>query len=119
MISDLTSGMELSNLLYNQNSIFVAKATAYNDAFTGMNIKNVPNPASTNTVFEFTLSTEGDAEILVYSLTGELVARLANGTYNAGNHRVSFDVANLTSGVYNVVLRSGSQRAATMMLIEK
>lgn len=119
MISDLTSGMELSNLLYNQNSIFVAKATAYNDALTGMNIKNVPNPASANTVFEFTLASEGDAEILVYSLTGELVARLANGTYNAGNHRVNFNVANLTSGVYNVVLRSGSQRAATMMLIEK
>jgi len=119
MISDLTSGMELSNLLYNQNSIFVAKATAYNDALTGMKIKNVPNPASANTVFEFTLASEGDAEILVYSLTGELVARLANGTYNAGNHRVNFNVANLTSGVYNVVLRSGSQRAATMMLIEK
>jgi len=119
MISDLTSNMELNNLLYTQNSIFVAKATVGNDALLDMNIKNVPNPASTNTVFEFTLTNEGDAEILVYSLTGDLVARLANGNYSIGSHKVTFDVANLSSGVYNVVLRSGTQRATTMMLIEK
>jgi len=84
-----------------------------------LSITNVPNPAATHTTFEFSISRDGEAEIMIYSLKGELVARLGNNTYKAGNYKLNFAIGDLASGVYNVVLRNGSDRATTLMVIEK
>jgi hypothetical protein len=40
-----------------------------------MSIKNIPNPVESNVVFEFTLTDEANAEIQIYTSTGELVAK--------------------------------------------
>ncbi|HPI19553.1 MAG TPA: T9SS type A sorting domain-containing protein, partial [Candidatus Kapabacteria bacterium] len=69
--------------------------------------------------FEFNLPEEGNADIQIYTSTGELVSSITNNLYSAGMHKISFDVANLANGVYNVVLNSNSQRAYTIMVVGK
>jgi len=118
-IQEITNGLEQDALYYNSNAIYVAKATVQNETALVMSITNIPNPVSSSTKFEFSLVNDDNAEILVYNIRGEEVARLANGFYNAGTYSVSFDASNLTSGSYNVVLRSGNKSVSTIMMITK
>ncbi len=118
-IQEITNGLEQDALYYNSNAIYLAKAIAQNETALVMSITNIPNPVSSSTKFEFSLVNDDNAEILVYNVRGEEIARLANGFYNAGTYSVSFDASNLTSGAYNVVLRSGNQTASTIMMITK
>lgn len=118
-IQEITNSLEQDVLYYNSNAIYLAKATAQNEAAISMSIINIPNPVSSLTKFEFSLVNDDNAEIIIYNIRGEEIARLANGFYNAGTYSVSFDASNLISGAYNVVLRSGTQTASTIMMINK
>jgi FG-GAP-like repeat/Secretion system C-terminal sorting domain len=61
-----------------------------------------PNPFNPSTLI--TVSLEGAAElsIVVYNVTGQQVAELANEQYSAGTHQFTFDASNMASGLYFV-----------------
>ncbi len=119
-LRDLTLETDLNNMLYKENAIYSAKAIAQADEIADFKIECIPNPSSANTVFQFQITENNTlAEIEVYTIQGELVARMGNNIYTSGTHRVNYDVSNLANGVYNVVLRSGTERISTMMVIEK
>lgn len=96
-----------------------SSSSVFDENSLSFSIGSIPNPTSSNTVFEFYLTEETEAEIEIYTLTGELVAKVGQSNYSAGIHRVNFDASKLSSGGYNVVLHSGNQRAMTTMIIEK
>ncbi len=118
-IKEITGNTEQSELYYKTNAIYLAKASANDETGFAMSIKNIPNPVESNVVFEFTLTDEANAEIQIYTSTGELVASVGNGNYSAGLHRISFDASNLASGMYNIVLSSGSKKASSFMIVDK
>ena len=118
-IKEITNNSEQSDLFYRTNAIFVAKASANDEAGFAMSIKNIPNPVESNVIFEFSLTDEANAEIQIYTSTGELVAKLGNETYSAGMHRVSFDASNLANGMYNIVLSSGTKKVSSFMIVGK
>ena len=63
-ISELLSGTNPEYITYTQGAIYFAKAIAEGNAIAGdIAIKNIPNPATANTVIEFSLPNEGDVEI--------------------------------------------------------
>jgi hypothetical protein len=118
-IQEITQGLEQDALYYSSNAIYFAKAIANNQFDLGMYIKNIPNPATGSTLFEFNLPQEGTAEIAIYSSTGELVASFAKNHYSAGLHNTQFDISKLASGVYNVVLNFGENRVSSFMIVNK
>ena len=118
-IIEATSGLELDAVIYSENSVFMAKSSVNDIGNTLMNIRNTPNPVAGITYFEFTLVNDENAEIIIYNIRGEEVARIENTYYNAGNYIVSFDASNLITGAYNVVLRSVSNTISTMMMVQK
>ncbi len=118
-IKEITGNSEQSELYYITNAIYVAKASANYEAGFAMSIKNIPNPVESNVVFEFSLTDEANAEIQIYTSTGELVASIENGNYSAGLHRINFDASNLSSGMYNIVLSSGSKKVSSFMIVGK
>ncbi|HPI21317.1 MAG TPA: T9SS type A sorting domain-containing protein, partial [Candidatus Kapabacteria bacterium] len=118
-INEITNNTVLNEIYYRSNSIFVAKASVNEETGFKMSIKNIPNPVENNVVFEFSLTDESNAEIQIYTSTGELVASIGNGNYSAGLHRINFDAGNLTSGVYNIVLSSGSKKVSSFMIVDK
>ncbi|MFU8861238.1 MAG: T9SS type A sorting domain-containing protein [Cyclonatronaceae bacterium] len=62
--------------------------------------QNYPNPFNPATVIRFGLPEQGDVHLEVFSLTGQRVARLAEGNHTGGWHQVVFDASALSSGVY-------------------
>ncbi len=118
-IKEITGNTEQNELYYRTNAIYVAKASAYNESGFAMSIKNIPNPVENNVVFEFTLTEESNAEIQVYTSTGELIASIGNKIYSAGIHRIDFDASNLANGMYNIVLSSSERRVTSFMIVSK
>ncbi|HPO62890.1 MAG TPA: T9SS type A sorting domain-containing protein, partial [Candidatus Kapabacteria bacterium] len=118
-IRELTNNTEQNALFYETNTIYFAKSVSIDESVFGMSIKNIPNPVENDVVFEFGLTEESNAEIQIYTSTGELVASIGNKVYSAGIHRIEFDAGNLTSGVYNIVLSSGSNKVSSFMIVDK
>ncbi len=63
-------------------------------------MQNFPNPFNPATTIEFSLPEKSDITINIYSALGELVSKLAAGSFDAGYHSVNFDASKLTSGTY-------------------
>ncbi len=81
----------------------------YTEAPHSFNLyQNYPNPFNPTTQIQFDVPAQSELSVEVYSITGQRVAVLANGTYQAGQHTVSFDASNLSSGVYFYRLNAGS-----------
>ncbi|MEL6769728.1 MAG: PA domain-containing protein [Bacteroidota bacterium] len=66
-----------------------------------------PNPFTATTQIGFTIPQTEEVSIAVYDMLGREVATLAKAAYPAGSHQVTFDAANLPSGVYVYRMTAG------------
>lgn len=62
--------------------------------------QNYPNPFNPSTTIRFSLPKETQLKINLYNMLGQLVETIAEGTYEAGYHKISFNAGNLGSGMY-------------------
>jgi hypothetical protein len=93
--------------------------------------QNYPNPFNPRTVMRYDLSggQEGLSAVSpltlkIFDVLGREVVMLVNGTHSAGTHVVQWDGRNargefVSSGMYLVVLRSGSYVATRRMVLAK
>lgn len=70
--------------------------------------QNYPNPFNPTTTIEFVLPESGVVSLTVYDTVGRQVAKLVDGSKEAGSHEVTFRANNITSGVYIYRLEMGS-----------
>jgi parallel beta-helix repeat protein len=93
-----------------------------------LQLSNYPNPFNPTTTIEFTLPFPQEVELTVYNVTGQRVAILADGMYQAGIHRVTFDTnswaglkpapaMSLPSGVYIYRLTAGDNEISKKMIL--
>lgn len=61
---------------------------------------NYPNPFNATTQFRFDMGRAGHASLILYNVVGQEVARLVDGSVEAGAHSVALDASGLTSGLY-------------------
>ncbi len=81
--------------------------------------QNYPNPFNPVTVIQFQLASQSNVELSVYDLTGRQVAIVVDKPMQAGNHQVSFNAQDLSSGVYIYTLKAGSQMLSRKLTIVK
>ena len=53
--------------------------------------QNYPNPFNPSTTIRFSLPKQTQLKINLYNMLGELVETIAEGNYEAGNHKVTFN----------------------------
>ncbi|MDD5088343.1 MAG: choice-of-anchor J domain-containing protein, partial [bacterium] len=80
---------------------------------------NYPNPFNAQTQFSFALDRAGDVQLTLFNITGQEVARVVDGTMNAGTHVVPFDASSLPSGVYLAHLTANGHSATHKMMLLK
>lgn len=81
--------------------------------------QNYPNPFNPTTNIVFHLPTSEMAIVTVYNILGQKVKTLVNRQLVAGYHKVQFDGANLSSGVYFVRLQAAGQTQIRKMMLLK
>lgn len=81
--------------------------------------QNYPNPFNPATSIQFTVPTDGVVELAIFNLIGERVATLVSGSVNAGVHNVSWNAADVPSGMYFYRLVMGNQIQTRKMLLLK
>jgi hypothetical protein len=82
-------------------------------------MQNYPNPFNPSTTVTFSLPRRDYVMLAVYDILGREVARLADGAMDAGTHRISWDAARVTSGVYLYRLRTSGGTISRKMIVVK
>ena len=75
-------------------------------------VQAAPNPFSSSTAIQFSISTTGDTEVNAYDVAGRLVRRLHRGSLRAGPHALDWDGRDeagrdVRSGIYFIRIQSG------------
>jgi len=81
--------------------------------------QNRPNPFNPVTEISFSLPQACQVVLDVYNVTGQKVAVIASGHFDAGNHSITWDASNQASGVYFYRLQAGEFDATRKMLLLK
>ena len=81
--------------------------------------QNYPNPFNPSTQIEFSLPETGEVHIAVYDALGRQVRALVDGTLSSGSHLVTFEAADLPSGVYFYRLETAQQSLTKSMILMK
>ncbi len=82
--------------------------------------QNYPNPFNPSTTIEFSISQKAPVSLEIYSITGELVTSLINGTeLSNGTYKYTFDASKLASGTYIYKLTNGSTILSKKMTLLK
>lgn len=82
-----------------QYEVNVEASAAGKLATTALN-PSYPNPFNSETVLSYTLPTAADIRLEVFTLNGQRVAILHEGSQAAGYHTIALDASALASGVY-------------------
>jgi hypothetical protein len=81
--------------------------------------QNYPNPFNPSTTIRFSLPQAAQIKINLYNMLGEQVASIAEGMYESGYHKVTFNASNLPSGTYIYRLESSDFVQVKKMVLIK
>jgi hypothetical protein len=81
--------------------------------------QNYPNPFNPTTTIGFSLPQSSQLKITVYNIIGQQVVTLADGIYESGYHKITFDASNLPSGAYIYKIESDAFIQVKKMLLLK
>ncbi len=81
--------------------------------------QNYPNPFNPATTIRYEIPADGLVRLQVYNVIGQRVATLVNNHQDAGQHVVTFEATDLSSGSYIIRLETGQRvQTQTMMLVK-
>ena len=70
--------------------------------------QNYPNPFNPTTTISYSLPFMSNVEITIFNLIGEVVKKLVNSSQQSGYYTVSFNAADLSSGIYFYAISASS-----------
>ncbi|MPN06172.1 hypothetical protein SDC9_153428 [bioreactor metagenome] len=68
--------------------------------------KPTPNPAKDNLAVTFSLSSETNVRLSIFDMTGKEIYVLSEAIYSGKVHNLSFNIDNIPSGTYNIVINA-------------
>lgn len=96
----------------------------YDKELPGLNKKyvlydNYPNPFNPATNIKFTIPNEEFVTLKIYNSLGQEVKNIVSNSLKAGTHTFNFNAANLSSGIYYYVLKTGAFTETKRMTLIK
>ena len=79
--------------------------------------QNYPNPFAKTTTIQYNVLKPANVQLSVYNLLGQEVARLKEGGHSIGTHIVTWDAAELASGMYIYALDIDGVRVASKRMV--
>jgi photosystem II stability/assembly factor-like uncharacterized protein len=81
--------------------------------------QNYPNPFNPSTIIKYSLPTESKVTIKIFNLLGQEIKTLVNRTESAGDHQITFNAGNLSSGIYLYRIQAGDFIQTRKMVLLK
>ena len=81
--------------------------------------KAYPNPFNPSTNLEYSISDPGFVKITVFDVVGRQVDIIENSYKNSGEHKLTWNAENNTSGIYYIQISSGSEVKAQKVVLLK
>lgn len=81
--------------------------------------QNYPNPFNPVTKISYTISEASFVNLAIYNAIGESVKTLVNKVQNPNNYEVTFDAAELSSGIYIYVLKANEYVSSKKCILIK
>ncbi len=102
-------------------AISFAKQSTIEDSSKPLtSIKNIPNPFSEQTTFQFELPEASKVHLEIYDVSGKVIAVLMNGEMvEQGQHQIQFDAADLPNGVYIYRLSTEQESITKKMVLRR
>jgi len=82
-------------------------------------LQNYPNPFNQRTMIRYQIPRGENVSLNLYSLGGRLVKQLQDGYQDRGEYEISFEAANIASGTYFIILRTGRKMQSRKMILLK
>ena len=77
---------------------------------TEFNLSNAyPNPFNPKTKIEYSIPNDGDLNIIIYDITGNMVENLSNGLVKAGKYYLEWDGGSHPSGIYFIKFKFNNE----------
>ena len=81
--------------------------------------QNYPNPFNPNTTISFNLAKNGYTTLRLYDVLGNEIKNIVSENLEAGEHKIQFNAADLSSGTYFYKLESGEFSESRKMILLK
>ncbi len=86
--------------------------------------RNYPNPFNPTTNIEYTIAKEGNVDVSIYNIQGQLIKNLVNTQQAAGYYNLKWDATDMygnsvSTGIYFVKMQSGDFTKIHKMTFEK
>jgi len=82
--------------------------------------QNYPNPFNPITNINYAIPTEGNVTIKIFNILGQEVRLILNNEHHyAGDYTITFNAADLPSGIYFYLLQSGNFTSVMKMMLLK
>jgi len=82
-------------------------------------LPNYPNPFNPTTTFNYSVATFSVVNLLIYSMSGEIIHTLVSTSQQPGQYTVQWNASNYSSGLYFVKLISDNKMAEQKVLLIK
>jgi len=115
------SGPFLNAMVIEQDSLFSLETVPdiiLREGQIGI-FENYPNPFNPSTTFRYSVSKPGKTELVLYSVTGQLVSQIITRYSPAGEHQVVWPAGELPSGLFIAKLNHNSEIKIKKILIVK
>ncbi len=118
-----------SGWTYDSGSNVVTKSCESGDVYSEDNVvempaeyrllQNYPNPFNPVTTIQFILPTASYTQLSVYNILGQEVAKLVDGTLDAGEHNIQWNAEEYPSGIYLYRLTTSDFTETRKMILLK
>ena len=84
-----------------------------------LNFQAMPNPTASSAVLKYELTNASDVEVSIFDYQGRLITTLVSEKQNAGNHSITWDVTNMSNGMYFANIQTQQGRMVTKVFVQK